>query len=66
MELCLNGLSRNVEENVTLKELLEQEGYRMERIAVEKNGEIIPKSRYAEILLHSGDVIEVVSFVGGG
>ena len=66
MELCLNGLSRNVEENVTLKELLEQEVYRMERIAVEKNGEIIPKSRYAEILLHSGDVIEVVSFVGGG
>ena len=66
MELCLNGLSRNVEENVTLKELLEQEGYRMERIAVEKNGEIIPKSQYAEILLHSGDVIEVVSFVGGG
>ena len=66
MEICLNGLSRNVEENVTLKELLEQEGYRMERIAVEKNGEIIPKSRYAEILLHSGDVIEVVSFVGGG
>lgn len=66
MELCLNGLSRNVEENVTLKELLEQEGYRMERIAVEKNGEIIPKSRYAEILLHSGDVIEVVSFAGGG
>ncbi|MCF2554050.1 sulfur carrier protein ThiS [Faecalicatena contorta] len=66
MEICLNGLSRNVEENVTLKELLEQEGYRMERIAVEKNGEIIPKSRYAEILLHSGDIIEVVSFVGGG
>ena len=66
MEICLNGLSRNVEENVTLKELLEQEGYRMERIAVEMNGEIIPKSRYAEVLIHSGDVIEVVSFVGGG
>lgn len=36
------------------------------RIAVEKNGEIVPKAQYAETILHDGDVVEVVSFVGGG
>ena len=50
----------------TLLVYLEQEGYQTNRIAVEKNGEIIPKSCYKETLLHSGDVLEIVSFVGGG
>ena len=35
-------------------------------IAVEKNGEIVPKAKYAETLLADGDTLEVVSFVGGG
>ena len=38
----------------------------MERIAVERNGEIIPKTSYQDIILQDGDVLEVVSFVGGG
>jgi sulfur carrier protein len=38
----------------------------MKRIAVEKNGEIVPKAKYAETLLAEGDALEVVSFVGGG
>lgn len=41
-------------------------GYRMERIAVEYNGEILPKTGYGSVLLKDGDVLEVVSFVGGG
>ena len=36
------------------------------RIAVERNGEIVPKSHYADTVLQDGDVVEVVSFVGGG
>ncbi|MEF2734888.1 MAG: sulfur carrier protein ThiS [Blautia sp.] len=35
-------------------------------MAVERNGEIIPKSKYEETLLSDGDVLEIVSFVGGG
>ena len=50
----------------TLKDLLEQEGYALDRIAVEKNGEIVPKSAYATTYLQESDSIEIVSFVGGG
>ena len=46
--------------------LLEQEGYLRARIAVELNGEIIPGSQYGKMRLKDGDVLEVVSFVGGG
>ena len=40
--------------------------YDPERIAVERNGEIIPRARYAEATLADGDQVEVVCFVGGG
>ena len=36
------------------------------RIAVERNGDIVPKAQYDETMLCDGDVVEVVSFVGGG
>ena len=35
-------------------------------LAVERNGEIVPKAAYGETILQDGDVIEVVNFVGGG
>lgn len=50
----------------TVAEYLESENYRMERIVVEINGNIIPKNSYTETLLKDGDTVEVVSFVGGG
>lgn len=49
-----------------LREYLADSGYCTERIAVELQGEIVPKSRYEETILKDGDVLEVVSFVGGG
>lgn len=62
----VNGKERAIQEPVTLEAFLEQEGYRKDRIAVELNGIIIPKAKYADTILHSTDVLEVVSFVGGG
>ncbi|MBR6638304.1 MAG: sulfur carrier protein ThiS [Lachnospiraceae bacterium] len=50
----------------TLSEYLETTSYDPKRIAVEKNGDIVPKSQYDKTVLTDGDVIEVVSFVGGG
>lgn len=49
-----------------LSVLLENSGFRRDRIAVEINGEIIKKSDYDKTVLNDGDKIEVVSFVGGG
>ncbi|KAF5066540.1 sulfur carrier protein ThiS [Anaerotignum sp.] len=50
----------------TLAEYLSTTTYDSKRIAVERNGEIVPKGSYGEVELKKGDVIEVVSFVGGG
>ncbi|MGM9606523.1 MAG: sulfur carrier protein ThiS [Oscillospiraceae bacterium] len=50
----------------TLAEYLETTDYDPKRIAVEHNGAIVPKARYGEVVLRDGDVVEVVSFVGGG
>ncbi len=49
-----------------LAEWLDSAGYDQKRIAVERNGEIVPKASYGETVLFDGDIIEVVSFVGGG
>ena len=50
----------------TLTEYLATTNYDMKRIAVERNGDIVPKGAYAETVLKDGDSLEVVSFVGGG
>ena len=50
----------------TLAEYLGTTSYDIKRIAVEINGQIVPKAEYAGTLLKDGDVVEVVSFVGGG
>ena len=47
-------------------EYLKTTNYDMNRIAVERNGDIVPKAQYGETILADGDNVEVVSFVGGG
>lgn len=50
----------------TVAEYLSAASYDLKRVAVERNGEIVPKSEYAATILQDGDSVEVVSFVGGG
>lgn len=50
----------------TLQEYLDGTSFDPKRIAVERNGEIVPKAQYQETVLADGDRVEVVSFVGGG
>ncbi len=50
----------------TLADYLATTDYDPTRIAVERNGDIVPKPQYGQTVLEEGDVIEVVSFVGGG
>jgi len=49
-----------------LAEYLASTNYDIRRIAIELNGDIVPKATYADIVLRDGDSLEVVSFVGGG
>lgn len=61
----INGIYTD-EINVSVQEYLEKANYNLLRVAVEINGEIVPKSMYESTILKDGDTVEVVSFVGGG
>ncbi len=50
----------------TIAAYLAMTEYDSKRVAVERNGDIVPKSQYDSCILKEDDVIEVVSFVGGG
>ena len=50
----------------TLADYLADAGFDSRRVAVERNGEIVPKRLYGETVLADGDTLEVVGFVGGG
>ena len=50
----------------TLADYLKEAGYDMRGIAIERNGEIVPRSRYASTRLQDGDKVEVVHCVAGG
>lgn len=61
----INGKEEAVA-GITLKDYLDQKNYPAGGIAVECNEQIVAKSRYEEYVLKDGDVVEIVSFVGGG
>ncbi len=62
----LNGEPREVPAGWSLARLIEDLGLAQARLAVERNREIVPKAERALTALCEGDVIEVVTFVGGG
>ena len=61
----INGEELNIA-GKTVAEYLANTNYDSKRIAVECNGDIVPKAEYGETVLKDGDSVEVVSFVGGG
>ena len=61
----INGEELNIA-GKTVAEYLASTSYDPKRIAVERNGDIVPKAQYGETVLKDGDSVEVVSFVGGG
>ena len=61
----VNGESLDIA-GKTITEYLADASYDIRRIAVERNGDIVPKAQYGEAVLQDGDTVEIVSFVGGG
>jgi len=67
MQLTINGTLRSFDRPVrTVADLVRELCLEGKRIAVERNGEIVPKSRYAETAVAPGDALEIVGAVGGG
>ena len=66
LNLTINGEPRQFAGPLSVAGLIEQLGYAGKRIAVERNGEIVPKSQHATTGLTVGDRLEIVVAVGGG
>ena len=66
MEISVNGEQRSVADALSVAELLRGMGLEGKRLAVERNGEIVPRSSHAATALAEGDRIEIVIAVGGG
>lgn len=66
MQLFVNGQAHAFEAPPTVSQVLDRLALSQRRIAVERNGEIIPRSRYGDFSLEDGDCLEIVVAVGGG
>lgn len=66
MTLTINGEPRELPDGITVRELLQSMQLDPRYLAAEVNRQVIPRARHAEHVLHPGDVIEVVTLVGGG
>ena len=66
LTLTVNGVVTDVEDASTVSDLVARLGLVGKRIAVERNGEIVPRSRYASTPISRGDRLEIVGAVGGG
>ena len=64
--VSINGEARQLPTNVTVAALIENMGLTGKRIALERNGEIVPRSTFATQQVSAGDKLEIVVAVGGG
>ena len=66
INVSINGVARQLPDPTHIAALIEEMGLTGKRIALERNGEIVPRSLYAAQQLADGDKLEVVVAVGGG
>jgi len=67
MYLIVNGKRYdNLEDDITMRELLDYLKLPAKKIAIERNREIVSKSTYDSVRLNDGDIIEIIHFIGGG
>lgn len=66
ISITLNGEPRRVAAGLSIAGLVADIGLKPEKVAVERNRAIVPRSTLADVLLADGDELEIVHFVGGG
>ena len=64
--ISVNGERRSFPAGITVMALVADLELDVRKVAVELNREIVPRSAYSAISLRSGDVLEIVHFIGGG
>ena len=66
IETTINGDPQQIPENLTLLELLRHLKLSQERVAIERNRQIIKREEWESVRVEAGDQLEIVQFVGGG
>jgi sulfur carrier protein len=69
MKLCINGDDRQFPEldsDLRLSRLIDLLNMKADRIAIERNGDIVPRTQWEQVSLAENDRLEIVQFVGGG
>jgi sulfur carrier protein len=66
IQCSVNGQAHQLEPGANIQRLLDELDLAGKRVAVEKNGEIVPRSRFSDTALADGDTLEIVVAVGGG
>ena len=66
ISISINGAPRQLESAISIADLVCEMGLEGKRIAIERNGEIAPRSQFSQQMLQDGDKLEIVVAVGGG
>ena len=66
ISVFINGATHNFESVISVADLIQKMELGNKRVALERNGEIVPRSQFAKQLLADGDKLEIVVAVGGG
>jgi len=66
MTIQINGEPRDFDSPLSLSALIEKLGMKQDRVAIERNRNIVPRQAWQETQLADGDQLEIVQFVGGG
>ena len=66
MTITINGERHEIPDGLTVAAMLEHLGMKGNRVAIERNLDILPRANWRETQVQSGDSFEIVHFVGGG
>jgi len=66
VKISINGEPREIETGTTVARLINELEMQPRYLAVERNFELVPRTRHAECVLEDGDKLEIVTLVGGG
>jgi len=66
MNVTINGERREIPDGLNVASLIAHLGMRIDRVAIERNLNILPRAQWQETLVQSNDSFEIVQFVGGG
>lgn len=66
VRVTINGEQRDIPASLTLAGLVEHLGLTDGPVAIERNREVVPRAEHGRVAVESGDVLEIVHFVGGG